>query len=37
MKKKQIDENDEDRSTDDIEFLKVGTLCSKRYIYNIEK
>ena len=31
----QIDENDEDRSIDDIEVLKVGTLCSKRDIYNI--
>ena len=30
-------ENDENRSTDDIELLKLGTLISKRYIYNIEK
>ena len=35
--KNKIGENDEDRSTDDIELLKLGTLNSKRYIYNIEK
>ena len=29
--------NDEDRSTDDIDFLKLGTVCSKRDIYNTEK
>ena len=33
----QIGKNDEDISTDDIEVLKLGTLCSKRDIYNIEK
>ena len=33
----QIGENDEDRSTDYIEVMKLGTLCSKREIYNIEK
>ena len=33
----KIGENDEDRSTDDMEFLKQGTFCSKNYIYNIEK
>ena len=35
--KNQIDENDEDISTDYIEVLKVGTLCPKRDIYDIEK
>ena len=33
----QIDENYEDRLTDNIEVLKLGTLSSKRDIYNIEK
>ena len=33
----QICENDEDRLTEDIDVLKLGTLSSKRYIYNIEK
>ena len=33
----QIGENDEDISTDDIEVLKLGKFCSKRYIYNIDK
>ena len=32
----QIGENDEDRSTDDIEVFKLGALISKRYIYNTE-
>ena len=33
----QIDDNDEDISTNDIEILRVGTLCSKGDINNIEK
>ena len=33
----QIYENYEDRLTDNIEVLKLGTLSSKRDIYNIEK
>ena len=33
---KNIGENDRDRSTDDIEVLKLVTLSSKRDIYNIE-
>ena len=33
----QIGENGEDRSIDDIQVLKLGTLCTKRDIYNIEK
>ena len=33
----QIGENDEDISTDDIEVLKLVTLCSKRERYDIEK
>ena len=33
----QIDDNDEDISTNDIEILKVGTLCSKENINNIER
>ena len=35
--KNKIGENDEDRSNDDIEVLKLGTLCFKREIYNIDK
>ena len=35
--KNQIGESDEYRSTDDMEVLKLGTLCSKRNIYGIEK
>ena len=35
-RRNQIYENDEYISPDDIEFLKVGTLGSKREIYNIE-
>ena len=31
-----MDENDEYILPDDMEVLKVGTLDSKRYIYNIE-
>ena len=33
----KIGENYEDRSTDDIEVFKLGKLCSKRGIYNIER
>ena len=33
----KIVENDEDRLTDDIGFLKQGKLSSKRYIDNIYK
>ena len=33
----QINENEKVISSDDIEVLKMVTLCSKRDIYNIEK
>ena len=32
----QIGENYENKSTDDIEVLKLGALSSKTYIYNIK-
>ena len=35
--RKQKGENDEDRSIDDVEVLKLGTLCSKIDIYIILK
>ena len=36
-KRTHMDENDEYWLADNIEVLKVGTLCSKRERYNIDK
>ena len=37
IERNQKSENDENRLTDDVEVLKLGTLSSKRNMYNIEK
>ena len=37
IERNQKSENDENRLTDDVEVLKLGTLSSKINMYNIEK